>query len=75
MKRDPETKEMRDRLLSYVEENSDHGLMAMLRRMIEDPIRPRTDRGTFRLSPILLLLMSLSVFSLVTFVYFSVVKP
>lgn len=75
MKRDPESKQMRDRLLSYVEEDSAHGLTAVLQRVVEDSIRPRTDKGRLRVSPILLLLASLSAFSLGTFLYFSLVQP
>lgn len=74
MKRDVKTKEMRDRLASYLEQDTRHGLTAMLRRMVEDSIRPRTEKGRLRLSPILLLLASLSAFSLVIFLYFSVVQ-
>jgi hypothetical protein len=75
MKRDPETKQMRDKLLTYVEEDKAHSLKAVLRGMVEDSIRPRTGKGSFRVSPILLLLASLSAFSLGTFLYFSMVQP
>lgn len=71
----PEIKQMRDRLLSYLEEDSGQGVTPMLRRVVEDSIRPRTDEGRLRVSPILLLLALLSAFSLATLVYFSVVKP
>jgi hypothetical protein len=70
-----ETKEMRDRLASYMGQDNQHSLTAMLRRLLEDAIRPRTDKGGFRVSPILLLLAVLSVFSSVTFLYFSMVHP
>ena len=75
MKRDLETKQMRGRILSYVKEDGIHSLGAVLRRVVEDSIRPRTDEGRLRVSPILLLLASLSAFSIVVFIYFSVVQP
>ena len=74
MKRDLKTKEMRDRLATFLEQDSRHGLIAMLRRTIEDSIRPFSKKGRFRVSPVLLLLAGLSAFSLVIFLYFSVVQ-
>ena len=75
MKRDIETREMRHRLATYVEQDAQHSLAGMLQRLLRDPIRPRTDRGRFRVSLILLLLSVLLVFSLVTFLCFSTVHP
>ena len=74
MKRDLKTKEMSDRLRTFLEQDSRHGLIAMLRRTIEDSIRPFSEKGRFRVSPVLLLLAGLSAFSLVIFLYFSVVQ-
>lgn len=75
MKPDIEIKEMRDRLGIYVEQDLQQSLTAMLRRLLGDPIRPRTDDGRFRISPVLLLLAVLAAFSFVSFLYFSVVRP
>jgi hypothetical protein len=75
MKPDAQTKEMRERLVIYLEQDTGQSLTAMLRRMVEDPIRPRSDAGRFRTSPILLLLAVLSAFSLAAFLYFSLVRP
>jgi len=75
MKRDLEITGMRDRLATYTEQDNQHSPTAILRRLLEDPIRPRTDKGAFRVSPMLLLLTVLSVFSLATFLYFSLVRP
>jgi hypothetical protein len=75
MRRDIETKEMRDRLTICVENDTQHSLTATLRRLLRDPIRPRTDNGGFRISPILLLLALLAAFSIVSFVSFSLVRP
>jgi hypothetical protein len=75
MKPDAQTKEMRDRLAIYLEQDTGQSLTAVLRRMVEDPIRPHSDAGCFRISPILLLLAVLSAFSLAAFLYFSLVRP
>lgn len=74
MNRDLKTKEMRDRLRTFLEQDSRPGLIAMLRRLIEDSIRPRSEKGRLRISTILLLLGGLSAFSLLIFLYFSVVQ-
>lgn len=66
---------MRYRLAIYLEPDSRNNLIAALRRLIEDPIRPRTDTGSFRVSPILLLMAVLSASSLVVVLYFSLVRP
>jgi hypothetical protein len=75
MKLDAQTKEMRDRLAIYLEQDTGQSLAAMLRRMVEDPIRPRSEAGRFRISPILLLLSVLWAFSLGAFLYFSLGRP
>jgi len=75
MKRDAQTKEMRDRLAIYLEQDTGQSLTDMLRRMVEDPIRPRSEAERFRISPTLLLLGVLSAFSLGAFLYFSLVRP
>jgi len=75
MKPEIKTKEMRDRLAIFVEQDPEQSLTAMLRRLLRDPIRPRTDDGRLRISPVLLLLAVLAAFSFVSFLYFSLVRP
>jgi hypothetical protein len=75
MKPDAQTKEMRDRLALYLEQDTGQSLTAMLRRMVEDPVCPRSEAGRFRISSILLLLGVLSAFSIGAFLYFSLVRP
>jgi hypothetical protein len=75
MKRDLQTKEMHDRLATFLEQDGRHSVITMLQRMVEDPICPRAENGRFRVSPVLLLLAAFSIFSLVIFLYFSVVQP
>ena len=50
-------------------------LLATLRHWIEDPLKPRTDNGRFRLNPILLLLAALTTFSAGAFLFFSFGDP
>ena len=41
---------------------------------IEDPLRPRTDKGSLRANPILLLLAALAVVAGGTFLFFSLAR-
>ena len=55
--------------------NSSERLRDGILRWIEDPLQPRTARGRLRISPILLLLVSLAVIATGTFLFFSLVQP
>ncbi len=44
-------------------------------RWIEDPLKPRTAAGRLRINPTLLLLASLAVMAIGTFLFFSLVAP
>ena len=44
-------------------------------RWIEDPLKPRTAAGRLRINPTLLLLASLAVMAICTFLFFSLVAP
>jgi hypothetical protein len=46
-------------------------ILASMQRWTEDPLKPRTENGSFRLNPILLLLAVLATFSTGAFLYFS----
>ena len=46
-----------------------------LRRWIEDPVKPKTDKGSLRVNPILLLLTAMAVLAGGTFLFFSLVQP
>ena len=45
-----------------------------LRRWIEDPVKPKTDKGNLRINPILVLLTAMAVLAGGTFLFFSLVQ-
>jgi hypothetical protein len=71
MKRSPQIESQREKLRSYLAQKAEDTLFASLRRWTEDPLMPRSENGSFRLNPILLLLAVLAGFSAGTFLYFS----
>jgi hypothetical protein len=75
MKRNPQIETMRGRLQSYLNDRREDTVLAVLRRVIEDPLKPRNEMGGFRLNPILLLLVVLITFSVGAFLFFSFVNP
>jgi hypothetical protein len=74
MKRKVEVEESRQRLETFLAQDNQESLGATLLRCIEDPLRPRTRNGRFRLNPILLLLGVLAAIALIAFSYFSLVR-
>ena len=62
---------MRERLQSYLAQEREDTIRVLLRHWTEDPLKPRTENGSFRLNPILLLLAVLATFSAGAFLYFS----
>jgi len=74
MKRKVEVEESRQRLETFLAQDHQESLGATLLRWIEDPLRPRTRNGRFRLNPILLLLGVLAAIALISFSYFSWVR-
>ena len=75
MRPSSQTEAMRYRLQSHLNDGREGTVLALLRRVIEDPLRPRNEMGGFRLNPILLLLAVLITFSVGTFLFFSFVNP
>jgi hypothetical protein len=75
MRRNPQIETMRERLQGYVAQEREDTVLAVLRRLIEDPLKPRNEMGGFRLNPILLLLAVLITFSVGAFVFFSFGHP
>ena len=45
-----------------------------LRRMIEDPLKPKTNKGNLRINPILVLLAVMALLAGGTFLFFSLVQ-
>ena len=46
----------------------------VLRRMIADPLKPKTDKGNFRINPIVVLLALMALLAGGTFLFFSFVQ-
>ena len=61
------------RLRKYSAAGREERLEHLLRRWIEDPLRPRTHRGNLRINPILVLLAVMVLLGLGTFLFFSLV--
>jgi hypothetical protein len=75
MKRNPQIETMRERLQSYFAQEREDTIVASLQQWTEDPLKPRTENGGFRLNPILRLLAVLITFSVCSFLLFSFVHP
>ncbi len=75
MKRNPQIETMREGLQSYFVQEHEDTIVASLQHWTEDPLKPRTENGGFRLNPILLLLAVLITFSVCSFLFFSFVHP
>jgi hypothetical protein len=46
----------------------------VLRRLIEDPLKPKTDKGNLRINPIVVLLAVMALLAGGTFLFFSFVQ-
>jgi hypothetical protein len=62
------------RLRSVHSGNGEEPLGDALRHWLEDPIRPKTDKGNLRVNPILVLLTVMTVLAGGTFLVFSLVQ-
>jgi hypothetical protein len=62
------------RLRSFCAKGQEEWLVGALRRWIEDPVKPKTDKGNLRINPILVLLTAMAVLAGGTFLFFSLVQ-
>ena len=62
------------RLRSLHAADREERFMDAFARRIEDPLKPRTGKGSFRANPILLLLAALAVVAGGTFLFFSLAQ-
>lgn len=62
------------RLRSFHANDQEERLGSALRRWIEDPVKPKTDKGNLRVNPILVLLTVMAVLAGGTFLMFSLVQ-
>jgi len=63
---------MLGRLLEFHAQDAEERLGGALLRWMEDPLRPRSPEGRFRINPILVLFAAIGVLAAGTFLYFSV---
>jgi hypothetical protein len=61
-------------LYSSHAKDEEERLVCGLRRWIEDPVKPKTDKGNLRINPILVLLAAMAVLAEGTFLFFSLVQ-
>ncbi len=62
---------MRIRLQGFHAQDPEERLLSSLVRLTEDPLRPRTEDGRFRLNPVLLLLAAILALAVGTFLVLS----
>lgn len=74
MKANIQLGEMHDRLNEFHLSNSKERIGDVLRMWVADPLKPRDERGRFRVNPILLLLAIVSALAIGTFLFFSMVQ-
>ena len=72
MRQDDHTSAMLGRLLEFHAQNAEERLGGALLRRMEDPLKPKTGEGRFRINPILVLLAAIGALAAGTFLYFSV---
>ena len=75
MKKDGQISAMVERLRELRAGDRTERLRHSVLRRIEDPLKPKTATGRLRINPILLLLASLAVMAVGTFLFFSLVEP
>jgi hypothetical protein len=74
MKANTQLGEMHDRLNEFHLSNPKDRISNVLLMWVEDPLKPRDERGRVRVNPILLLLAIVLALVLGTFLFFSMVQ-
>jgi hypothetical protein len=75
MKKDEQVWAMVERLREQRAADRAERIRDSVVRWVEDPLKPRTATGRLRINPTLLLLASLVVMAIGTFLFFSLVAP
>ncbi|MBZ5658117.1 MAG: hypothetical protein LAO56_22880 [Acidobacteriia bacterium] len=75
MKKDEQISAMVERLRELRAADRGERIRDCVLRWIEDPLKPKTAAGGFRINPTLLLLALLAVMATGTFLFFSLVAP
>ena len=71
----PEIITMHERLSKFLTEDLEDSLGGHVTRRLEDPLKPRTNDGHFRVNPLLLILGSVALVGVGIFLFFSYGQP
>ena len=74
MKNREQTSAVVTRLRNFHAVDQQERIGKALLRCIEDPLRPKTDKGNLRINPILVLLAAMALLAGGTFLFFSLVQ-
>ncbi len=55
-------------------ENGQEQLGETLQRWMENPLRPRTDEGSLRINPVLIIVALMALLAVVTFLFFNLLQ-
>jgi hypothetical protein len=69
--RDSGVAAMQARLSTFLREHPDESLARNVARCVQDPLKPLTENGRFRINPLLLILTTIMQFVVGLFLFFS----
>ena len=73
--RDSELAAMQTRLSTFLREHLEESLAGNGARSVQDPLKPLTENGRLRINPLLLILMTIMLFVVGLFLFFSFGQP
>ena len=66
---------MQARLSTFLRENPEESLAGNFVKTVQDPLKPLTENGRLRINPLLLILMTIMLFVVGLFFFFSFGQP
>ena len=73
--RDSELAAMQTRLSTFLREHLEQSLAGNVVKSVQDPLKPLTENGRLRINPLLLILMTIMLFVVGLFLFFSFGQP
>lgn len=73
--RDSELAAMQTRLSTFLREHLEESLAGNVAKSVQDPLKPLTENGRLRINPLLLILMTIMLFVVGLFLFFSFGQP